>query len=300
MYKKIEKCPVCDSIGSFTNKFICKDFLVSQESFALVECKECKLILTNPRPTDAELGKFYNSEEYSSHQLNKKRLQDILYGIIKSFNLRRKWKLINRLYNTIENPTKEKTILDVGCGMGDFLLMGKKKGWKVAGVEPNEKGKKETEKKINSEIKISTQDIDNQHFSIITAWHALEHIPDLNETVKKWSELLIKNGILVLALPNHLSYDAEYYQEYWAGYDVPRHLYHFQKESVKKLLKKHKLKLITTYPLLFDAYYVSLLSEKYKNGKTNYMQSLKIGRRSNQWAKKNDGNYSSLIYIAQK
>jgi hypothetical protein len=105
---------------------------------------------------------------------------------------------------------------------------------------------------------------------------------------------------LLIAVPNADSLDAKKYKENWAAYDVPRHLYHFTQSTMKRFFKKHKLEMVNILPMKFDAYYVSLLSEKYKNGSNKYLSSLLTGYKSNTHAEKNTKDYSSLIYIAAK
>ena len=132
---------------------------------------------------------------------------------------------------------------------------------------------------------------------MISLWHVLEHLPELNETVNFLKSKLVSRGKLLLAVPNLNSWDASEYQEYWAAYDVPRHLYHFSQQSMATLLKNHDLKIVRTIPMKLDAFYVSLLSEKYRNGATNFFKSFINGYKSNSYAKKTS-DYSSLIYIA--
>src|SRR5690606_2817313 len=92
------------------------------------------------------------------------------------------------------------------------------------------------------------------------------------------------------------SYDAKYYGEFWAGYDVPRHLWHFSKVGIGKLFGHENMRVADVLPMKFDAFYVSLLSEKYKTGKMNYPKAVWIGLKSNLSAIKK-GEYSSHIYI---
>ena len=128
----------------------------------------------------------------------------------------------------------------------------------------------------------------------------MEHLPDLHTTIKHLKKLLTKQGRILFALPNVDSFDAKKYREFWAAYDVPRHLYHFSQNTFKKLLKQHGMKVKIIMPMRFDAFYVSLLSERYKNKYFNYTKSFINGCISNSYARKNKNNYSSLIYIVKK
>jgi 2-polyprenyl-3-methyl-5-hydroxy-6-metoxy-1,4-benzoquinol methylase len=194
------------------------------------------------------------------------------------------------------------TILDYGCGTGMFLKTAKESGWKTFGIEPDESARK-LAKEYNSDIYDSLgsldKTIDNGTLSVITLWHVLEHVSDLNNTLDFFSKKLNEKGVLIIAVPNHISYDAKFYKEYWAAYDVPRHLYHFEKVTMEALLANHNFKLVQTKAMKFDSFYVSMLSEKYKTGAINYLAAFISGLRSN-WIASSAEEYSSVIYIFKK
>lgn len=293
MYEKVTKCPICKTT-SFQNFIICKDHTVSGESFALSKCENCGFIFTNPRPDESLIEKYYQSDNYISHSDQSRSITDSLYKIVRSFTLRSKLNLLNSLCT-------DKTLLDYGCGTGDFLQHCQSKGWAVAGVEPNEKARNISREKLSGSLVRDIAQLDKKNsFDIITLWHVLEHVHDINSLTKTLKERLNKNGYLIIALPNHESYDQNLYQEHWAAYDVPRHLHHFSQQTFSELITHHALKLVNIQPMKFDSYYVSLLSEKYKHGKSNYIKSFINGWKSNRWASKNNNNYSSLIYILKK
>lgn len=293
MYKKIDKCPLCKS-KKIKNLIICKDHLVSGESFAINECLDCSFKFTNPRPLDNELNKYYQSDDYISHSNKSISLRHIIYKTVRKYTLRKKLKLINSL-------SEKGNLLDVGCGTGEFLKVCSMNGWKTYGVEPDLKARIKSEKILDNPIYedlYACKDYDS--FQVITLWHVLEHLPDIHTTIKHLKKLLTKKGRIVFALPNVDSFDALKYKEFWAAYDVPRHLYHFNKYTFKKLMKKHGMKVKKILPMRFDAFYISLLSERYKNKYFNYIKSFINGCKSNSYAKKNQNNYSSLIYIVTK
>jgi 2-polyprenyl-3-methyl-5-hydroxy-6-metoxy-1,4-benzoquinol methylase len=293
MYERLDECPACKGT-EFKNHLICKDTLVSQESFAIVKCKDCKILFTNPRPDAASLPAYYQSDDYISHTNKGNNLINLIYKIVRNFTIRSK-------YSIITQKIKNGKILDVGCGTGDFLHYCQKKSWEVTGVETNPIARELTKEKGIKNIYSSYQEIEeNETFDVITLWHVLEHIPDLTEAINTFKKSLKKDGLLVIALPNRDSLDALVYNENWAAYDVPRHLYHFNQESFGKLMKKNKLKIIQIQPMKWDAFYISLLSEKIQHNKINYLKAIKQGWDSNKWAEKNNGNYSSLTYIVQK
>ncbi|MEO9872411.1 class I SAM-dependent methyltransferase [Ekhidna sp.] len=289
MYEKLDSCPLCKNT-KFDNYMICDDHTVTEESFALVKCSKCQLIFTNPRPLESELSRYYNSEDYISHTNNGNSLLNILYKIVRLYTLKRKVNLLSKY-------SKKGSILDFGCGTGDFLNSCQNSGWQAFGFEPDNGARGVAQKKITNSIYTDLEQIKNK-FDIISAWHVVEHISSLRETIKLLKKRLKDGGHLIIALPNNKSYDANHYQEKWAAYDVPRHLYHFDQESMKTFIIQFKLKLVNIIPMKFDSYYVSLLSEKYrKDG--GLLRALKTGYQSNQKAKKTS-EYSSLIYILKK
>ena len=264
-----------------------RDYMVSNESFDLMYDEGRDMLITQPRPSKTEIGKYYQSEEYVSHNDSRKGLVNLLYQTIKSYSLYKKERLVARLCG------KKGSILDVGAGTGDFLAKAKHKGWKVAGVEVNEQARVRAKDK-GLFLESSLDSFKGHYFDIITLWHVLEHLHDLEGEIKKLSAMLSENGTLVIAVPNFRSFDAQHYEKFWAAYDTPRHLWHFSRNSIKKLFTP-KLELVKVLPMYFDAFYVSLLSEKYKTGKDFSLKALWIGFRSNFQALSSK-EYSSLIY----
>ncbi len=250
------------------------------------------MLVTAPQPSAEILPQYYQSEDYISHTDSKKSIIDRLYQVVKAIMLKRKIRLLETFY-----PQKG-NILDIGAGTGDFLKAAQKSGWKIHGIEPNEKARKVAENK-NISLNKDTKKFHEGQFEVITLWHVLEHIPDLKNQIAELERLLKKDGVLIIAVPNFKSYDAKYYKEFWAAYDVPRHLWHFSKNAIETLFGAADFKLIKTLPLKFDSYYVSLLSEKNKSGKSNFLKAFQIGWMSNLKAH-SSGEYSSLIYILKK
>jgi len=293
MFEKLEKCPLCQS-EKFSNFIICKDHLLTGESFAITKCNDCSFLFTNPRPLAENISRYYQSKEYISHADKATNLTNAVYKIARHFTLKQKVSLINTL-------SDQKTILDYGCGTGDFLLTCKKKGWIINGLEPDDIARNKAISKTDENIYAKIEQLnDAKKVSVITLWHVLEHIPDLNYTMNMLKRKLDTKGKMLIAVPNIKSLDAQLYKENWAAYDVPRHLYHFSMQTMKLLLKNHGLKIHNILPMKLDSFYVSLLSEKYTNGKSNFVKSFVNGYKSNIYAKKNNNNYSSVIYIAGK
>lgn len=267
-----------------------KDFSISQETFELFHDEEFDMLITKPQPEN--LDAYYESEAYISHTDSNKSFLDKIYQTVKKHSLKRKVNLINGYSN------KNKMLLDVGAGTGDFLKSANKNGWHAEGVEPNHQARaKALEKGISLIDRLEA--VPNKKYNVITLWHVLEHLQDLENQILKLVWHLEDEGTLIIAVPNFNSFDAKYYKEFWAGYDVPRHLWHFSKTAVEKLFEKHEMKLIKVKPMLFDSFYVSLLSEKYKTGRQNMFKAFFVGLRSNIAAIRTK-EYSSHIYVLKK
>ena len=266
-----------------------KDFSVSGESFTLLLNEEYQILKTHPQPTLDKLGSYYEFEDYISHTDGKRTLFEKMYHFIKRKAIRDKVKLINSY-----QPLKGK-ILDIGAGTGDFLLECKNQNWDILGIEPNDKAKGIA---VGKGIKFgdTIEKLESNSFDVITMWHVLEHVPDVEHQVAELKRLLKPSGTIIIAVPNFKSYDAKYYKEFWAAYDVPRHLWHFSKTAIEKLFDKQNMNLEDIKPMWFDSFYVSLLSEKYKSGKMNFISGFFIGLISNVsgFFKK---EFSSHIYV---
>ena len=288
---KLNLCPVCksDSIG---HQLTAEDFLVTQEKFQIYSCQNCGVRFTNPRPNKDQLAGYYDSDEYISHTNESSSLVSSLYKIARTFTLRRKRKLIEKL-----SPNKR--LLDVGCGTGHFIDYCQQHDWQVSGVEPNESARTQAADKTKITILQDISEVVDNTYDVITLWHVLEHLPDLEQIMNQLKSLLAPKGILIIAVPNFEAYEATVFKEYWAAYDVPRHLYHFNRKALAHLTKIHGLKIVRTYPMILDSFYISLLSNKNKSNTNKYIYSFITGLLSNIYAIKSK-NYSSLIYQIEK
>ncbi|HEY4628290.1 MAG TPA: class I SAM-dependent methyltransferase [Flavobacterium sp.] len=266
-----------------------KDYSVSKETFDLYHDEELDMLITTPQPSLDSLGKYYESVDYISHTDSKRSLFEKAYHFVKSIALKNKLDLINSL-----QPDKG-MILDIGAGTGDFLSVANQNGWQTIGVEPSDKAKAIAKNKGVSFVE-KTAELENQSFDVISMWHVLEHVPNLDDQIKELKRLLKPNGTLIIAVPNFKSFDAKHYGKFWAAYDVPIHFWHFSKTAIQALFQREKMKLVKVVPMKFDSFYVALLSEKYKTGKMNFIKAFFVGLQSN-WKAKKNLEYSSHIYI---
>jgi 2-polyprenyl-3-methyl-5-hydroxy-6-metoxy-1,4-benzoquinol methylase len=265
------------------------DYSVSKETFELYYDQDLDMLITSPQPSPENLGRYYESSDYISHTDSKRSLFEKAYHFVKGIALKNKLNLINKCSFTKGN------LLDIGAGTGDFLLTAKQNGWSTIGVEPSEKAKGIA---IGKGIQFtdSTEELESNSFDVITMWHVLEHVPNLEIQIRELKRLVKPNGTIIIAVPNFKSYDANYYGKFWAAFDVPIHFWHFSKTAIKLLFDKEDIKLEKVLPMKFDSFYVSLLSEKYKNGKMNFVKAIWIGLISN-WKAIRSSEYSSHIYV---
>ena len=275
----LKKCVICDGIN-FSKKVSVRDPLKKSTKYSLMLCLSCKTVSTTPIPKD--LDQYY-SVNYDSYQ-KKTSLFSKIYSFAQNLNNYRKTKILKQI--------NAKSILDYGSGSGSFVRYTSKRGYETNGYEPiNETN--------DTNISDSMETFKNKKFDCITMWHVLEHTKNPISILKELKRKLKKGGILLLALPNYDSYDNIYYKKEWAGYDVPRHLYHFNKKSVMFLLEKTGFQLIGMKPLYLDAFYVSILSEKKRKSFLPEIKGLWVGLVSNILSFFS-GNPSSIIYILKK
>lgn len=265
------------------------DYSVSKEVFELYQDEELDMLITHPQPSLDVLGKYYESSDYISHTDSKRSLFEKAYHFVKGIALKNKLNLINSL-----QPNKGR-ILDIGAGTGEFLSVAQQNGWETIGLEPSDKAKQIAINKGVSFVETIAQ-LEDHSFDVITMWHVLEHVPDLNHQLKELKRLLKPTGSLIIAVPNFKSFDAQHYGKFWAAYDVPIHFWHFSKTAIQKLFQREQMELVKILPMKFDSFYVSLLSEKYKTGRMNFIKAFFIGLWSNIKAQ-SDLEYSSHIYI---
>ncbi len=292
----VQQCPVCDGTH-FSEAFQCTDHFVSQETFPVKKCASCGLRITENAEDEENIGRYYQSEEYVSHSNTTKGLVNKIYHTVRKFMLGQKRRLIEKTAG--KNPGH---IIDVGAGTGFFLDEMKRHGWQIDGTEKS----KEARKFAKSAFGLHLHEpeglfqMKKESADAITLWHVLEHIHHLDDNMQAIHEVLKPEGHLIIAVPNPESTDARHYKEYWAAWDVPRHLWHFGPDQMKKLGRKFGFKLVVTKPMPFDAFYVSLLSEKYKKSSFPLLKGFFHGKIS--WLSSfiQTRKCSSLIYVFKK
>ena len=289
-------CPVCNS-RDINPLLTAKDHTVSQSDFVIWQCSACSLRFTQDVPDEYTIGAYYQSADYISHSDTNKGLVNKMYMFVRKRTLRSKAALIES-----HSAKNRGVLLDMGAGTGAFLNEMQQRGWEVTGMEPDESARKKARELYGLELRSAAefQASQSNHFDVITLWHVLEHVHALHEYMDNLKEWLKRDGKLFIAVPNYQSLDADVYRDSWAAYDVPRHLYHFSPQSMEKLLQMHGFRLVKKKQMWFDAFYISLLSSRYRKGSVNYPVAFFQGLRSNLNAISNPDHCSSLIYIAEK
>jgi 2-polyprenyl-3-methyl-5-hydroxy-6-metoxy-1,4-benzoquinol methylase len=286
-------CPVCKS-EAIQPAFAAKDFTVTKEEFQVWKCGNCTAMFTQGIPSQEQIGKYYQSENYISHSDTQKGFINKLYHRIRKTTLAKKRQLVKT-----ETSLQTGAILDVGCGTGAFLNTMQQAGWKITGLEPDEAARKTAQSLYNIQPLPSQKifELPPNTFDAVTAWHVMEHVHQLHEYVDQLKKIISQKGKIFIAVPNYTSFDASHYKSYWAAYDVPRHLYHFSPKSMSVLMEMHGLKVEKIKPMWFDSFYVSMLSEQYRNGRGNIFSAFFVGLISNWKTMFNKVKCSSVIYI---
>lgn len=292
----LNNCPICKSTA-FDKHLELTDHFLSKESFVIIKCQACGFRFTNPRPPKNNISKYYKSEQYISHSNKKTDIFSVIYQIARRLNLQSKYNIIKRHVSRTEKDSLN--VLDIGAGTGHFLHFLQKRNWNVFGVEPDANACREAKKQFELNLlpEAALSGLNANSYDVISMWHVLEHVHNLNNRMEEVQNLLKKSGVFILALPNPDSFDAKYYVNLWAAYDVPRHLYHFTKNDVQNLATKHNFSIEKIYTMPLDAFYVSILSEKYRANRLGFFRALLNGIRSNLSYSSKNPNSSSLIYI---
>ena len=287
-------CPVCNS-SAINPLLAVKDYSVTGESFMIWECNDCTLRFTQDVPDEASIAPYYQSQDYISHSNTDKGVLNKLYQRVRRLTLQQKAKLL------IQQTKDKGRLLDVGAGIGAFLSVMKAKGWEVTGIEPDEGARNIATQlfKLTLNEPSALYSLPENSCDAITLWHVLEHVHQLHDYIEHLKKLLAVNGKIFIAVPNYTSADATAYKNYWAAYDVPRHLYHFTPTAIEKLAAVHGLAVKAKKPMWFDSFYISLLSSKYRGGKS-WLAAGWNGLRSNITALRNKDKCSSIIYILEK
>jgi 2-polyprenyl-3-methyl-5-hydroxy-6-metoxy-1,4-benzoquinol methylase len=294
--ERLKTCPLCGSGEKPLHFLSCSDHLMGTGIYNMLECPACQHVYTNPRPFEKDLPKYYKSEDYISHTEKASGIRDKAYFWVQSFMLSRKRKLINSL----QLPGNK--LVDVGCGTGAFLKKMKESGFEAVGVEPQAEAREKARSKglqVVENQELMLEDQANQ-WHLITLWHVLEHQPDCIKSLQQFYKLLAPGAWLIIAVPQYKSFDAAFYKQFWAAYDLPRHLHHFSSSTMVLAAQNIGFRKRKVKGMPFDAFYVAMLSEKYKKSFLGFFRAILIGFWSNILATLKIRPWSSQIFFFQK
>ena len=275
----------------------CVDHYATGESFDLFRCEDCGFLLTQNPPVEAEIGRYYESPDYISHTDTHKGLMNQVYHWVRKYMLGRKARLVKR-----RSGIKQGKLLDIGTGTGYFSYTMKERGWKVSAIEKSPQARAFAKEHFLLDVDgpEALSAYSEKSFDVVTLWHVMEHLEHLNETWETLAKILKDQGTLIVAVPNPTSFDAEKYREMWAAYDVPRHLWHFSPSVMQQLGMKHGFVLEERLPMPFDAFYVSMLTEKYKKHSLSFLRGTWTGFQALLASMVKKDQSSSIIYIFRK
>jgi SAM-dependent methyltransferase len=293
---RYDQCPVCNG-RKIEYRLAAKDHTVSDEMFEIWECGDCTARFTQDIPAEDQIGRYYQSSAYISHSNTKHGIINRLYHWVRSLTLLSKRNMVKK-FTDLETGS----MLDVGAGTGAFVHTMQKAGWNVKGLEPDETARRNAKEQFGVDLEIPSvlNDQPSLHYDAITLWHVLEHVHNLHGYLDTFQRILKEKGTLFIAVPNYTSYDAGIYNEHWAAYDVPRHLYHFSPHSIDILAEQHGMQVVAHKRMWFDSFYVSMLSERYRNGYNNILTAFWNGWLSDWEAFGEASKCSSVIYIIRK
>lgn len=291
----LSHCPVCRA-GDLSLFLRVIDQSVSKESFELTYCALCGFCFTNPRPSPEAIGRYYDTTDYISHGGKGRGVQEAIYRHARRWAIKAKHGLIARYFVNGH-------VLDVGCGTGEFLGHLKARGYQCTGVEPSLRAREQAIRNHSLDVLPDIGSIPaREQFQIVTLWHVLEHFHDPKEELRRIHSRTCPGGLLLVAVPDRESWDAHFYRAHWAAFDAPRHLSHFRRRDVKRLLEEQGFDLLAVKGMWFDAPYVSMLSEQHlKRGPlVAFIRGLFFGMISNLVAMLGSRPTSSSLFIARK
>ncbi|MBN2777434.1 MAG: class I SAM-dependent methyltransferase [Bacteroidales bacterium] len=236
---KIENCIFCKS-----SEYKIYDSL---DGWEISECRSCRYIFTNPRPSDEDLQSFYDFDYFKDTRHHDKFFNSD--GSVKSN--------VEDYYNRIKDIEKwfstRGKLLELGSAHGDFLYKMTQRGWETYGIEISVEAVELALMKNNLKIFNGTfEDFEtDKKFDVICMYQTLEHVKDPKYVIEKAFRLLNKNGILVIEVPNVKAFDLRISKKRkWLSYDLPRHLSHFSPSFLKKRLLENSFTILET-----DLYY---------------------------------------------
>lgn len=236
-------CPACIEKVDSSKRIIFTD-----SKFSIYVCKNCGMGITSPQPSKDEIMNYY-PQNYYAHALRKESVINKFHNMVKLYKCGKRYNFIlDKIFLTLGHfinftlpaPFGSKTMLEIGCGSGENLLLVKELGWAVYGIEPSIQAVKNAEENGLHDVKLGFGDdleIQENKYDLIFMNHSLEHTYNPYLILQKCYQSLSKNGQIVFTVPKFNSRAREIFGEQWNAYQVPQHLYHFSTKSVHHLMK---------------------------------------------------------------
>jgi SAM-dependent methyltransferase len=226
-------CPLCDG-PRWSPLVEAPDTSWEDEGlwFAVVQCQDCGLCFTNPRPSARSIGQFY-PHVYRPHQYTPKRRQRVR-------SPRPGWRRPRNERQVLDWHGQGR-LLDFGCGSGSFLEQMHRHGWQVTGLDISST----TVSRIRSDLALPVlvgslphPQLQAESFDVVTMWHSLEHVHRPRDVLIDAYRVLAPEGKLLVAVPNIDSLPFRWFGKHWFGLDLPRHLTHFTPWTLPLMLER--------------------------------------------------------------
>lgn len=259
---QVVSCPLCDTLHQVEMESIscnlCGErneeelfyrgdlWLGLSGKFRMVRCKTCALIYMNPRPTLQAIGYYYPSSYLLYHMPH---LDRNLPPLVRWEETRR----LNKRAKVVTTHKKSGRLLDIGCASGQFLNQMRSWGnWDLAGLELSPTAAQEARERYNLAVttgRFQEIDFEDNYFDVVTLWDVVEHLHNPVNDLCRVAQILKPDGVVVLRIPTIDSLGAKLFGQYWIGYELPRHLYIFSRQTIKRILAKAGLQIKTEYVL---------------------------------------------------
>lgn len=295
-YGKLSACPMCGAVETVPYA-TCMDHLSSRQQFMLLRCPACGIVFTDKRPQEEEMVKYETLESEIRRADTPNGLIEKMYRHVRKKMMRHKAGLVTGL-----SYRNSGTLLNYGAKRGFFSSFMEKKGWKVTSVDKYHENRQFSLEHFHHRM-YEMQEMDNfqpETFDVITLWHVFEHEYHPHELLDTLHRILRPGGILVMACPNICSTDALHYGPYWAAYDVPRHLWHFNPVSMERLARRHGFTLMHHEKMPYDSFYISIMSEMNMRHSMPILRGMAYGLHSWLVSLTKRGKSSSIVYVFRK
>lgn len=312
-------CPACDCATFRADRLlrVWVDGRPTDERFDAVRCDGCGLVYLNPRPAPEALARYY-SEDYACYHERRHREVRGADGLIMrcaygspAAQPGAAGRLLAALVSLARTPEQagfglawhgEGRLLDFGCGQGTFLRRMHELGWKVEGMDFSPHAA-EALKDSGIHVYVGTlphPELKGRKFDVITMRHSLEHVPTPGSVLEAARELLAPGGRLVIQVPNYAGWDVQQYGDAAVGVDAPRHLLHFEPETLRRILERAGFRVLTVSITCSAAWLAKAAKAAQREGKT-LPARLRIKVLRQWWAKKQEreGRGNQILAIAE-